>query len=173
MVSGENPSLVLENVNVFHLTFWGRTSSAWIGAMYLPSNVGLGLVCESWTVRSAFVHRKHLFNNATESKETWEEDSFNTGKDSTCMWSDFCSLSVSICFENSLIYWGFSSLKGSTNENSLMPGQRKRVRTTVVRFFRVQLENWKVTCVWIADVDRGWDTEANRRSSKIWSGQLE
>ncbi|TWW67397.1 Telomeric repeat-binding factor 2 TTAGGG repeat-binding factor 2 [Takifugu flavidus] len=45
--------------------------------------------------------RKHLFNNATESKETWEEDSFNIGKDGS----------------------------ESTNENSPMSGQRRRMWT--------------------------------------------
>ncbi|TNM90686.1 hypothetical protein fugu_002975 [Takifugu bimaculatus] len=44
---------------------------------------------------------KHLFNNATESKETWEEDSFNIGKDGS----------------------------ESTNENSPMSGQRRRMWT--------------------------------------------
>lgn len=77
-------------------------------------------------------------------------------------------------FKILMIYWGFSSLKGSTNENSPMSGQRRRVRITVVRFFRIQLEKWNWNCyVWVADVDRGWDTEANRRCWKIWSRQLE
>lgn len=77
-------------------------------------------------------------------------------------------------FKILMIYWGFSSLKGSTNENSPMSGQRRRVRITVVRFFRIKLEKCNWNCyVWVADVDRGWDTEANRRCWKIWSRQLE
>lgn len=126
---------------------------------------------EASTIASALVPRKRLFHDAAESKETWDDDlvsNVNKNRRSR-MWSDLSFLSVSL-LSKLLMYSSFSSPKGSDHDSSST--QRRRVSTAVLRFF--EFRGWKSTLsrqsnvtscsIRVADVDRGWDAEANRRS---------
>lgn len=135
MVSGEKTYLFMENIHRNVLTFWGRSSSAWIGVLYLSSNICFGL---NWDL---FVKAKlfdlPLYTGNTSS--TMQLRARKPGRKIHLMserTAAVCHLTSVLyqcwsAFKILMIYWGFS-LKGSTNENSPMSGQRRRVRTSQV-----------------------------------------